>query len=79
MATAAAADQPASFGDLLRRHRAVAGLTQEELAVRAGLSVRGLRYLEQGVRRPYPDTMQRIVDALALSAEDRHLLMAAAR
>ena len=57
----------------------MAGLTQEELAERAGLSVRGLRYLEQGMRRPYPDTVQRLVDALALSADDRHLLMAAAR
>ena len=70
---------PASFGELLRRQRAAAGLTQEELAERAGLSVRGLRYLEQGMRRPYPDTVQRLVDALALSADDRHLLMVAAR
>ena len=79
MATGGEADRSASFDALLRRHRAVAGLTQEELAERAGLSVRGLRYLEQGLRRPYPDTVQRLVDALALSAEDRQLLMAAAR
>jgi hypothetical protein len=31
-----------SFGDLLRRHREAAGLTQGELAERANLSVRGL-------------------------------------
>ena len=71
MATAGAADRPASFGELLRWQRAAAGLTQEELAERAGLSVRGLRYLEQGMRRPYPDTLQRLVDALALSTGDR--------
>jgi hypothetical protein len=37
-----------SFGDLLSRHRASAGLMQEELAERAQMSVRGVRYLEQG-------------------------------
>ena len=31
------------------------------------------------MRRPYPDTVQRLVDALALPADDRQLLMAAAR
>ena len=30
---------PVSFGELLRRFRGHAGLTQEELAERAGLSV----------------------------------------
>ena len=71
--------RPASFGELLSSQRAAAGLTQEELAERAGMSVRGLRYLERGLRRPYRDTVQRLVDALALSADDRHTLMAAAR
>ena len=79
MAIAGVADMPASFGELLRRQRSAAGLTQEELAERAGLSVRGLRYLERGMRRPYPDTLQRLVDALALSADDCRLLMVAAR
>ena len=35
-----------SFGDLLRRQRLAAGLTQEKLAELAGLSVRGLSDLE---------------------------------
>src|SRR5215467_13234616 len=39
------------FGEMLRRQRVAAGLTQEELAERAGLSVRGLCY-DGGKRRP---------------------------
>ena len=38
------------FGDLLRRYRTAAGLTQEELAERAGLSTRGISDLERGAR-----------------------------
>ena len=70
VATGAEVDRPALFGELLRRHRAAAGLTQEELAERAGLSVRGLRYLERGLHRPYRDTVQRLLEVLALSPED---------
>jgi hypothetical protein len=44
-------DRPPVFGTLLRRHRAAAGLTQQALAQRAGLSVRGLSDLERGARR----------------------------
>ena len=35
------------FGNLLRRYRVAAGLTQEELAERAGVSTRGISDLEQ--------------------------------
>ncbi len=65
------------FGDLLRCHREAAGLSQESLAVRAGMSVRGIGYLVQGTRRPYPDTLRRLAAALALSAEQRAALAAA--
>jgi transcriptional regulator with XRE-family HTH domain len=37
-----------SFGELLRDHRRAAGLTQEELAERAGLSARSISELERG-------------------------------
>lgn len=46
-----------TFGALLRRHRLRAGLTQEALAERAGLSPRGVIHLERGTRHPYPDTV----------------------
>jgi predicted ATPase/class 3 adenylate cyclase len=68
------------FGDLLRRHRQAAGLTQAELAERAGLSWRGLNDLERGVRRrPRRDTVALLTTALGLSAEDRTIFETAAR
>lgn len=63
--------QTASFGEALRRYRLAAGLTQEELAERAGLSARGVAYLERGARQPYRDTVRRITEALALPEAER--------
>ncbi len=54
-------------------------MTQEQLAERAQLSVRGLGYLEQGTRHPYPSTLRRLADALALAPEQRAAFMDAAR
>jgi transcriptional regulator with XRE-family HTH domain len=68
------------FGVLLSRYRAAVGLTQEELAERAGLSARGIGDLERGVRsRPRGYTVRRLAEALQLSADDRALLEQAAR
>jgi DNA-binding XRE family transcriptional regulator len=51
---------------LLRRYRIEAGLTQEDLAERAGLSARRVPDLERGLRRsPYPATTRRLAEALA--------------
>jgi len=59
-----------AFGDLLRRFRADAGLTQDELALKTQISVRALSDLERGVRRsPYPTTIRRLADALGLSEQ----------
>lgn len=56
-----------TFGDLLRRLRSDAGVTQEELAERAGLSVRGISDLERGINRsPYRATISRLIEALEL-------------
>jgi WD40 repeat protein/transcriptional regulator with XRE-family HTH domain len=71
--------QPRPFAELLRRYRAAAGLTQEELAERAGLSSRGLSYLERGNRQPYRDTVRRLADALMLTEEERVPFVAAGR
>jgi predicted ATPase/transcriptional regulator with XRE-family HTH domain len=68
------------FGGLLRRYRVAAGLTQEELAERAGVSTRGVSDLERGAHGlPRKDTLQLLLDALDLSPTDRAALVAAAR
>lgn len=69
----------ATFGELLRRQRRAARLSQEELAERAELSPRGLRYLEHGSRAPYPDTVRRLIAALELPQGEAEELTAAAR
>src|SRR5919205_1167579 len=67
------------LGRLLRRFREAAGLSQEELAERAGLSARGVSDLERGLRRsPYPATIRRLALALELPSADRAMLLAAA-
>jgi predicted ATPase/transcriptional regulator with XRE-family HTH domain len=65
------------FGARLRWLREAAGLTQEELADRAGLTARGISDLERGARRrPYPHTVRSLSDALGLSGDERASLLA---
>jgi tetratricopeptide (TPR) repeat protein/transcriptional regulator with XRE-family HTH domain len=60
------------FGDLVRGHRRRAGLSQEELAERAGISVRGLRKIESNqIDTPRPATVRLLADAFALTGDDR--------
>jgi predicted ATPase/transcriptional regulator with XRE-family HTH domain len=69
-----------SFGDLLRRLRSAAGLSQEALAERAGLSRNGISDLERGARQvPRLETVRMLADALALTDADRQAFLAAAR
>jgi tetratricopeptide (TPR) repeat protein len=64
----------------VRRRRVAAGLTQEELAWRSGLSVRAVADIERGrTARPYRRSVALLADALELSGEDRALLAKAAR
>ena len=73
-------EQEGGFGALLHRHRAAAGLTHEELAERAGLSVRALRDMERGhTQRPYPHSVRLVADALTLTDQARAQLLKAAR
>jgi transcriptional regulator with XRE-family HTH domain/tetratricopeptide (TPR) repeat protein len=69
-----------TFGALLRRYRLTAGLTQELLAERAGVSARAISDLERGTRRaPRADTLALLATALNLAAPARGALEAAAR
>lgn len=68
----------APLGEQLRRLRVAAGLSQEALAERAGLSVQAIGALETGKRRrPYPHTLTALADALGLCDSDRAALVAA--
>ena len=61
-----------SFGALLRRLRKASGLSQEELAHRAGLTPNAVGTLERGERRrPYPHTVRALADALELEESER--------
>jgi non-specific serine/threonine protein kinase len=69
-----------AFANLLKCHRVALHLTQEALGERAGLSARAISDLERGVNhQPHADTLQRLMDGLALSEPDRVSLAAAAR
>ncbi|MBA2454296.1 MAG: XRE family transcriptional regulator, partial [Chloroflexia bacterium] len=62
----------AVFGDLLRHARRNAGLTQEALAERAGLSTRAVSDLERGINRtPRRDTLEMLAEALGLPPAER--------
>src|SRR5688500_14261793 len=76
--TAMATTTETGFGDLLRRYRIAAGVTQEELAERAGVSTRGISDLERGARGlPRKDTLHLLLQALDLSPADSAELVAA--
>ena len=67
----------AAFGRELRRLRTSAGLSQEQLAERSGVSVRTIRSLEKAsARRPRPSTVGRLADALDLTGDRRRTLLA---
>lgn len=68
-----------TFDRTLVRLRRAAGLTQEQLAQRCGLSTRGVGNLERGQRHPRRVTVQLLADGLALPEDSRAELLAAAR
>src|SRR6516162_2126359 len=74
-------EQPvADFAGLLRLLRERAGLTQEELAEAAGLSLRGVSDLERGIHRTArKDTALLLAGALGLSGPAREVFVASAR
>lgn len=73
-------DQSQTFGELLKHHRRVAGLTQEALAERAGLSREGVSALERGERHtPHKDTVELLAGALELPPPDHDRFARASR
>jgi tetratricopeptide (TPR) repeat protein/transcriptional regulator with XRE-family HTH domain len=69
-----------TFAQLLRQHRKVSGISQEELARRALMSRRGISDLERGASQaPRGDTLAMLADALDLSDAERARFQAAAR
>src|SRR6266550_3710783 len=69
-----------SFGAILRRYRGARGLTQDQLAERAGLHTQEISKLERSVRRaPRSTTVEFLAEALKLDASEHDLLVAAAQ
>lgn len=65
------------IGPALRQFRTSAGLSQQELADRAGMSIRAVRDMEQGrVRRPHSRSVDALAGALALEREQYEELQA---
>ena len=60
-----------TFAGLLKEYRFLMGLTQAELARRAGISVRGIQHLESGGTRPYRHTREQLALALGLCGTER--------
>jgi predicted ATPase/DNA-binding CsgD family transcriptional regulator/transcriptional regulator with XRE-family HTH domain len=70
----------ASFATLLRQHRIAAGLSQEELAERAGLSARAISDIERGVHRaPYRETVRLLSAALSLADQSHAAFVGSVR
>jgi DNA-binding SARP family transcriptional activator/DNA-binding XRE family transcriptional regulator len=73
-------DRVSSFGMMVRKYRREMGLTQQELAAKAGLSVAALRDIEQfRRRRPRSDTLSALIDALGLDRKRAADLISASR
>src|SRR4051812_34246509 len=64
-----------SLAALTARLRTTTGLTQEQLAERAGLSVRAISSIECGARHPRRYTVERIAVGLGLPAAERSALV----
>src|SRR5437879_4522719 len=72
--------EQSKFGAFLKSYRLAAGLSQEALAARASLSARTISDLERGIHdAPRSDTLELLISALALTDQQRTLLLASAR
>jgi tetratricopeptide (TPR) repeat protein len=73
-------DDSSPVGRIVRARRLAAGLSQEELAAAAELSVRAIGDIERGrARWPYQDSLRRLADALDIQDQRRAEFFAAGR
>src|SRR5579872_472976 len=79
MATTDGAPEALGFGALLRHYRERAGLGQERLAERSGVSAAAISNLERGMNQPRLETVQLLAQALGLSDDEHATLRVAAR
>lgn len=67
-----------NFGAHLRQHRKRSGVSQLDLALRAGTTARYVSFIETGRSRPGRDVVIRLADALTLNMRERNALLVAA-
>lgn len=67
---AKADDLARAFGRVLRERRLAAGLTQEKLALEAGVDRTFVSLLERGGRQPTLATLWRLAEALRVAPSD---------
>ena len=72
-----AQDAAPTCGQLLQQHRLRAGLTQEELATRAGYSANYIGKLEQDLRELPAAAADRLAAVLGLTGQDLAVLRSA--
>jgi predicted ATPase/transcriptional regulator with XRE-family HTH domain len=71
---------PTPLAALIRNRRVSAGLTQEDLAEKAGISVRTISDIERGLRRSvYRDTAERLADAFDVGDAEKDDFVSVAR
>jgi transcriptional regulator with XRE-family HTH domain len=70
MANAEIIGVPKIFGEVLRRYRTDCGVTQEELAFRAGVDRTFIYRLERGIRQPTITTIIGLALALGVPASE---------
>lgn len=66
------------FPSELRRWRTARGLSQLDLAIRAGTTQRHLSFIEQGRSRPGRDVVVRLAESMNLTLRETNALLAAA-
>jgi transcriptional regulator with XRE-family HTH domain len=57
------------FGETIQKLREAAGLSQSEMARKAGIPVRSIQNWEQGHRMPRPQVLLSLASALGVSVE----------